>query len=323
MNNFLLKYIQYFSKLRRASPKDLGKAPHKPILLLSIIQLIKSGSINSNRIFITPELVLAFKSNWKLLVETNHTPNFALPFFHMRSEPFWRLVCKPGMQLSITKSKSIKSFKTLNDAIAFAEIDKALFELLSDPKNNFIVEEILIKNYFNTSSLQLTEIPQLQLEIEYQILNDDRETYSTKIKNLQENLDESSFQEEIFVRGGIFKKTIPEIYNQQCCISEMKIQSSINAQMIDACHIVPFSISHNDTVQNGISLSPNLHRAYDRGLITINKDYIVRVSPTVIDNDSVYSISQFNGKQIALPNDLKNYPSPESLEWHTKEVFQL
>ena len=323
MDNLLLKYIQYFEKLKRGFNKSLGKAPHKPILLLSIFQLIKSGKINSNRIFINTELVLAFKTNWKQLVETNHTSNFALPFFHMRSEPFWNLVCKPGMQLSINKSKSIKSFKNLNDSIAFAEIDKALFELLSNPENNFILEETLIKKYFNSSNLLFIETPQLQLEIKHQILNDDRETYSSKIKFLQETLDESSFQEEIFVRGGIFKKTIPEIYNHQCCISEMKIQSLSNAQMIDACHIVPFSVSQNDTIQNGISLSPNLHRAYDRGLITINKDYIVRVSPTVIDNDSVYSISQFEGKQIALPNDPKNYPSVESLIWHTKEVFQL
>jgi len=103
----------------------------------------------------------------------------------------------------------------------------------------------------------------------------------------------------------------------------MKIETSTNAQMVDACHIIPFSISHDDTIPNGISLSPNLHRAYDRGLITINKDYIVRISPTVKDYNSVYSISQFEGAKLLLPNLAKWYPSPESLIWHTKEVFQL
>ena len=55
----------------------------------------------------------------------------------------------------------------------------------------------------------------------------------------------------------------------------------------------------------------------------MNKDYIVRISPTVIDNNSVYSISQFNGKQISLPKKVKWYPSPEALLWHTKEVYQI
>lgn len=43
----------------------LGKAPQKPILLLSIIPLIQKVTIQSNSIFITGELVIAFKSNWQ------------------------------------------------------------------------------------------------------------------------------------------------------------------------------------------------------------------------------------------------------------------
>ncbi len=91
-------------------------------------------------------------------------------------------------------------------------------------------------------------------------------------------LNDDEFEEEIFVRSGLFKKTTPKIYNYSCCISGMKVETTINAQMVDACHIVPFSISKDDTIPNGISLSPNLHKAFDRGLITINKEYIVRVS---------------------------------------------
>ena len=103
----------------------------------------------------------------------------------------------------------------------------------------------------------------------------------------------------------------------------MKIESASNAQMIDACHIIPFSISHDDTIPNGISLSPNLHRAFDRGLVTVNQDFIVRISPTVTDNDSVYSIAQFEGKQILLPENNKWFPSTEALVWHNKEVFLI
>ena len=325
MEKTLIKYVDFFKKLRRANNKNIGKAPHKPILLVSIVQLIRSNIITSNKVFITPELVLAFKSNWKSLVNTKHIPNFSLPFFHLKSEPFWNLVSKPGLQLTLTKSKSIKSFKNLNDTIAFAEIDKDLFLLFKNYETSEILEGFLLSYYFgyNDTLNLLPKTSQLQLDIENEILNENKEVYTAKIKELQATLDDDNFQEEIFVRGGIFKNTIPKIYHYQCCISDMKVESTSNAQMVDACHIIPFSISQDDTIPNGISLSPNLHRAYDRGLITINKDYIVRISPTVIDNNSVYSISQFEGKQISLPNNPKNYPSPESLIWHTKEVFQL
>ncbi|MDP3314394.1 HNH endonuclease [Lutibacter sp.] len=318
-------YLNVLKKLNRAYNKGLGKAPHKPILLISVIQLIRNNVITTNRIFITPELVLSFKSNWNNLVNTGHTPNFSLPFFHLKNESFWTLTANLGFQESLLKLKSTNTFKKLKDTIAFAEINKQLFLLLKNNETNLLLEQFLIKEYFGIANYDYLTIDssKFELKIEDEILNEDKTTYQSRINELHSTLDENEFEEEIFIRGGLFKKTIPKIYNYQCCISGMKIDTTTNAQMVDACHIIPFSISHDDTIPNGLSLSPNLHRAFDRGLITINKDYIVRISPTVTDNKSVYSISQFNGNQIILPIKTNWYPSTESLIWHTKEVFQL
>jgi putative restriction endonuclease len=325
MNQVLSTYLKYFKTLNRGYNKGLGRAPHKPILLLSIIQHYKNNLITNNKIFITPQLVATFNSNFKYLVTTAHTANFALPFFHLKNEPFWRLFTKSGMSLALTKSRSIKSFKNLNTTIAYAEIDTQLSQLLIDKETNVLLEKFLLAEYFSLSdeSEIHQHIFEVENEIENEILNEDAPTYRAKIKQLKKDLKEDDFYEEVFIRGGLFKKAIPQIYNYQCCISGMKIETTTNAQMVDACHIVPFSLSHDDTITNGISLSPNLHRAFDRGLITINKDYLVRISPTIKDNASVYSISQFNGKQIILPDNSKYYPSPEALSWHSKEVFQL
>lgn len=127
------KYLNYFKKLNRGYSKNLGPAPHKPILLLSVLQLIKNGSIVSNKIFISADLILAFKRNWKQLVESGHTPNFSLPFYHLKSEPFWYLIPKAGKKIVLAKSKSIKSFKYLKENFAYAEIDSELFILLQNP----------------------------------------------------------------------------------------------------------------------------------------------------------------------------------------------
>tara|TARA_R110000851_G_C13101390_1_gene568473 strand:+ start:12572 stop:13552 length:981 start_codon:yes stop_codon:yes gene_type:complete len=326
MEDILFKHVKSFKNLNRGFNKGLGRAPHKPILLLSIIQLIEKGHFNSNRIFITPELVSTFKNIWSKLVYTNHTPNFSLPFFHMRSEPFWFLVTKPGMEISLNKSKSIKSFKNLKDSIAFAEIDKELFVLLKndDLTRNFLLDVLLMEYFQSTkNNYALTLVNEEECKIEKEILNEPKEDYQKHIQELKRVLDEDNFQEEIFIRGGLFKKTIPKIYNYKCCISGMKIDNTQNIQMVDACHIIPFSLSFDDTIPNGISLSPNLHRAFDRGLITINKDYIIRLSPTVIENDSSYSITQFEGNKILLPDKVIWYPSHESLGWHNKEVYIL
>ena len=323
-NELIQKYTKQLQSLNRASNKMLGKAPHKPVLLLSIIQLIHNGEIQSNRIFITGELVIAFKSNWTKLVRTNHISNFSLPFFHLSSEPFWRLVYVNGQ--SDFKEK-ISSLGKLKSRIAFAEIDKDLFELLSNPITRAEIENILLNVYFpNTRAnyeFGIIRHYEIELIIKEQILSDTKEEYQTLMSHIAEDLTETEIEEERFIRGSIFKREVPKIYQNQCCISGMRIESTANAQMIDACHIVPFSISNDDTVSNGISLSPNLHRAYDRGLITINEDYIVRISPTVRENKTSFSLSQFAGQKIILPKNNKDYPSPENLIWHKKEVFVL
>ncbi|OIQ27227.1 MAG: HNH endonuclease [Bacteroidetes bacterium MedPE-SWsnd-G2] len=318
------KYLNLFSKLNRGYTKGLGKAPHKPILLISIIELIRKKEISSNRIFITTNLVLTFKNNWDKLVVTNHSQNFALPFFHMRSEPFWNLVTKFGMELNLTNSRSIKSFKNLNENISFAEIDKDLFFILSNQKLSNSLLSLLLNKYFpaSHSNYFLNYDNSIEREIENQILNENPTEYRNNLNELKSKLDNNSFEEELFIRGGLFKKTIPKIYNYSCCISGWRIESTTNSQMVDACHIIPFSISKDDTIPNGISLSPNLHRAFDRGLITINKDYIVRVSPT-ITNPSNNDLHCFEGKQILLPSNAKWYPSVDSLFWHNKEIYKL
>ncbi|MGI0105196.1 HNH endonuclease [Salinimicrobium sp. WS361] len=321
----VIKYSNQFKKLRCAYVKGMGKAPHKPILLLSILQQISKGIITTNRIFITAELLLAFKQNWNQLVHTDHKRNFSLPFFHLRSEPFWYLVAKPGKEIITTSSKSIKSFKNLKESIAFAEIDRELFLLLQEIPNQLWFEYLILETYFaNSKSIYLRPERNYEEEnIEYAILNEPKEVYQNHIQRLRETMEEDEYEEELFVRGGLFKKTIPRIYNHTCCITGMKIQSSHNLQMIDACHIYPFSLSGDDTVTNGIALSPTLHRAFDRGLITINSGFLVRVSPSIQEDESKFNLSQFEGQQIILPEKEKHFPSQESLSWHNKEVFLL
>jgi len=242
----------------------------------------------------------------------------------MKSEPFWRLVTNAGMTIPVTSSNSIKSLGALKESVAFAEIDKNLFELLKDPVSHVLIEESLLDQYFpDTKSRHRALENDLFSQLESQILQEDRESYSERIEELKETLSKEQFEEEIFVRGGVFKREIPKIYDYQCAISGMRVEATTNAQLVDACHIIPFAISKDDTITNGISLSPNLHRAFDRGLITINNEYVVRVSPAIREKASPYSLKQFDGKRIILPNDNMYYPSVENLSWHQKECYIL
>lgn len=319
-DEILHNYLKSFAKLRRDYKN--GGAPHKPVLLLSIIQLIRRKEISSNRIEITPELLLEFKSIWSQFVTGSHIANFSLPFFHMRSEPFWELVCKPGFSLPLTSSHSIKSLSTLRECLQYAQIDTDLFKLMQEPQTSLILEKALLQQYFPDTQQNVQAESYWFREVEQQILNEDQIQYVARINELQHELPKNLFEEEIFARGGVFKREIPKIYGYQCAISGMRVEAAeINVQLIDACHIVPFALSKNDTITNGISLCPNLHRAFDRGLITLNDDYSVVVSSKIKEYESPYSLMQFHRKSIHLPQNNRFYPAPENLNWHRRERF--
>jgi putative restriction endonuclease len=321
MNKKLPLYINYFKKLRRDAKN--GGAPHKPILLLAICRLIQNGTIESRFIEITPELVLEFKDLWGKLVVSNHIPNFSLPFFHMRSEPFWKLVSKIGLDFPVTSSNSIRSLNGLKEALSYAEIDEELFLSMLQSVEGIVLQEVLLDTYFSeTKHALLQPSSSLFTALETQILKEDRLTYRQRIDELKTTLSKEEFEEELFVRGGVFKREIPKIYNYQCAISGMRIESTSNAQMVDACHIIPFANSKDDTITNGISLSPNLHRAFDRGLITISSNYTVQISSTIKEVHSPFSLSQFEGKQLLLPQNTNFHPSQNNFSWHREHTFK-
>lgn len=142
----LEQYINYFANLRRA-PNN-GGAPHKPILLLSVLDCFQDGYINSEKIYITSQLIASFESNWLKLVRSNHIMNFALPFFHLSREPFWNLKEKEGCTLELTSRKSIKSSKTLDSSIDYALIDKDLLSLFLQTEKREVLRKELLNNYF-------------------------------------------------------------------------------------------------------------------------------------------------------------------------------
>jgi putative restriction endonuclease len=245
-------------------------------------------------------------------------PNFSLPFYHLKNERggFWRLHAHRGYENAL--SNSIGSLGVLTKTVAYAELDAALFALLVDGKHRAELRYAVLTAYFADTkdkyiASRLSENTYLQA-IENQV-KERPQQYMLE----QQDIDE----EEVFVRGGTFKKVVPRVYNYTCCVSGLKITALFDAQFVDACHIVPFSKSGNDTVSNGISLSPNLHRAFDRGLFTVDENYRVVVSDVFSETGNAdYGLKQFHGKQIVLPEDALFYPDARNFGWHRENVFR-
>lgn len=158
-------YIDAFKHLHTAKVKG-QKAPHKAVLLLSIIDLVESNVIRYPQIELTDELVYQFNVTWKRYLGESSifTPDIAKPYFHMQHEPFWKLVEKYDTEAMLVaedgpwqKGKADKkalptgsySLKALRSAFEYAEIDEGLFEIMRNVDARAMLRVILINEYLS------------------------------------------------------------------------------------------------------------------------------------------------------------------------------
>ncbi|WP_273208659.1 HNH endonuclease [Runella zeae] len=323
-NRIIGYYIHAFANLRRDSKK--GGAPHKPVLLLAIINEYELGRIKDNRIFITPELTHSFSVLWNQLVTTEHDQRFALPFYHLSGEKgnWWRLVPNIGCEIWLENPGSMRSFGNLSAAVAYAEIDPNLTSLFLNKESRDVLKQMVLKTYFPQKSIQSIENQKDDYldDLKNEVFEPSVE-YKTKLLNLKKRLDPETYQIEVYNRGAIFRREVIKIYDETCCVSGLRVSALFTITMVDACHIIPFAKDFDNSLTNGIALCPNLHRAFDRGLISVDENYEVILSPSFKENaQSEYSFSKIEGKTIALPNDKDFWPSLANFEWHRKNVFK-
>ncbi|MFO8086667.1 MAG: HNH endonuclease [Bacteroidales bacterium] len=110
-----------------------------------------------------------------------------------------------------------------------------------------------------------------------------------------------------------------EIYGNQCAVTGLKVEYKNQKPLLDACHIIPFAESYNDSVRNGIALSPTFHRAFDSGAISISADYRVLVHPALRDQSPFHSLRQYHQQRLYLPGSQRHYPSGEFLRQHREQ----
>ena len=146
-------YSKYFSNLRTA--KKLGlPAPHKAVLLLSVMELVETGAIIGNRIELSERLEKTFLKLWKRYVGTSvvFQAKVATPFWHLQNEPFWNLYLNNGKDLStVTSPYSVSRLRENTHAI----IDQELFELMRDEDSRARLRVLLISQYLQDQHIPL------------------------------------------------------------------------------------------------------------------------------------------------------------------------
>lgn len=149
----LPKYIHIMRSLNVKVTNGI-RAPHKAILLISIMDLISAGTIITNAIPPDERLADTFRRNWKKLtgeisLYSHFRCNPWTPYWHLKNEPFWHLSPADNSVNvdSLVPPGQTACISTIRTYIKHAKLDHELFELLQDCTYRDMLRETLINRY--------------------------------------------------------------------------------------------------------------------------------------------------------------------------------
>lgn len=309
------KYVAAFKKLHVSQSNRLGPAPHKPILLLAIIDGIHHGWIRDNRIGLTPELIAAFFWHWRARVSVDglRQPRIIYPFRYLAGEKtsFWHFE-RDGVEVTPQFLAHPTSVAQINEKVDYARLDPELWRLLQDPASREALRSTLMTTYFGahlTVEAGEAMLPADPLEAEIERLIEQSRTLRYRATPQPNAVRES---DEGYLRHHLFSRVVTRIYAESCAVCRTSAKDSTGRVIVDAAHIRPFARFGDDSPQNGLALCKNHHFAFDAGWFSIRPDYTVVTSRSVRGLDGLVQA----GTALQLPSRPYLAPSPEALAWH-------
>ena len=285
--------------------------PHKPILLLSIMNLLDRGLIKDNEVTLSEELIATFKRYFAIVRRGNDQPTIQNPFFYLSGDRFWQLVPAAG-ESDIYQEGSVSgapSVAELRRRVAYACFDAGIWQLLGDPVARHQLREALIARYFSDHREEIAAVT---------AANDEAKS----VPALREEMPPG--------RDGAFRRTILEVYDYRCAACGIRILLDQTVSLVEAAHLIPFNVGRNDKPTNGMALCPNHHWAMDRHLIAPVPDGkkragIWRVNEDRLDDriEGQRDLVAIAGKSVIPPGEEKFYPAMESLRWREKHLLTI
>ena len=288
----LLTYIKKFAHLHTdKSPSRWGgetfyRAPHKPLLLLAILDLFAEGSIQTNLIELSEDLGDLFFIYWsKITPQGRLYGNIAMPYFHLRKDGFWHLVPQLGKEAFLEAVQRIHSITLLNETVRGAQLDEELFALMCTEDARNVLRRVLIETYF-VNELHGKLLAQAVINVNSYRYSEKLlvEAKNKQIKESPVKFDVVTAQE---VRDQGFRRAIVKTYNHRCALCGVRILTADGHTAIAAAHIIPWSISKNDDPRNGLALCQLCHWTFDEGLVGITDSYLIRLSPQLSANANI------------------------------------
>ncbi len=329
----LQKYLNCFSSLRVKYDTIKGSAPHKPILLLGLIDEVERGHIADNyvplsdnpagnQISLLDNLIAAVYAQWQalpiggweLLDGPQPTPIYN-PFYYLANDTcpqdgkFWFLF-KAGVSVPATDDNRPRSLNDLKRKVDYAQFAPDLWLLLQDAVARNALRVHLLETYFGKATADAPSVqPAAVLAAQLDKLIAEAES---KPKPKSDKTKEESGM--YHVRHARFPDLVRDIYEDACAVCQLHVRIGLRT-VIEAAHIKPFALSHSDHPSNGLALCRNHHWIFDGGGFSVSDDYTLFVSPQLTGTANFV----IPGAPLRLPMFPNCYPDPAVLAWHRRK----
>lgn len=323
MCGMLDNFLNAFAKLRTDGSKkhwtglSYYRSPYNPLLLLTVLDFIEAGIIVRNFIEPSFELAETFQNYCALLLPPERKASMSYPFYHLESAAFWHLRPHPGQRHQ--KGLAIRSVKRLRQLYLGAQFSSDLYPLLQMPGSREKLRMVLIEKYFT---------PEIRQTIrEQSILNCQSSLYSASLLTTQEMVPDfklagSQTVDGDKVRDQGFRRAVVKLYDHRCALCGIKMLTPEGHTIVDAAHIMPWSMSHNDKPTNGIALCKICHWSYDEGLMSVDLNYQVMISPAIKNDPNLPGhMLTLSDRPMFKPPESRFWPDQDNLAWHRRERF--
>ena len=317
------KYIKNFGRLHTDKNKRWGKrltfrAPHKPLLLLSILDRFAEGALQANLIEFDDDLLALFNIYWHLVDPPSRRGNIGYPLWHLQSDGFWHLLPRPGKEERVRHGGAINSLAALRRAVFGARLDQELYQLLQDEGARDVLRAVLIETYFDQA---------LQAKLAAQgLINQQAYAYGQELlaqvkgRRVQETAEHGY---ETAVRDQGFRRAITTVYDHRCALCGIRMLTPEGHTAVDAAHIIPWAVSHNDDPRNGLALCRLCHWTFDEGMLAVSTGYLVKASPRLrAERNLPAHLAALDGRGMIRPADADYWPAAQSLTWHMAHIYR-
>ncbi|GAC1509489.1 MAG: HNH endonuclease [Chloroflexota bacterium] len=316
-------FAHLFASLRsdtiraRYPAETLHRAPHKPLLLLAVLDLFAENGIPDGRVPVDPRVGEIFSRYWHRVMPPDHRPNMALPFFHLKNDGgFWTLVATPGNERALQRASQIRNMSVLTDLVACARLDPALVLCLSVPAERAQLRDVLVDQYFSPDArLRLLE----QADVNVEAYRYSEALLSPRM--VAEARLEDAYRPAARSQG--FRRAVVTAYGYRCAICGIRVLTADGHAAVEAAHIHPWRVSWNDHPTNGLALCRLCHWGFDEGLLGADRQRTILVSPQLSREPNVPGhLAQLAQGPLFAPNDQRLAADPEALVWHRRHVFR-